>query len=154
MITAIVSGGQTGADQAGWRAAKRLGLKTAGYMPQGYRTEAGAMPHFAQGYHAVACDTPDYKTRTELNVDISTGTVIFGNHSPGSDLTKQCCLDAGKPWLWLKEYQSANAHACFRLWAERNHITILNVAGNRESKARGIGLAVERFLVEVIPTCR
>ena len=40
----IVSGGQTGADQAAWRAARTAGIATAGFMPLGYLTEDGPRP--------------------------------------------------------------------------------------------------------------
>jgi Circularly permutated YpsA SLOG family len=38
LLKKIISGGQTGADQAGLRTAKRLGIETGGWMPQGWRT--------------------------------------------------------------------------------------------------------------------
>ena len=34
MIELVISGGQTGADQAGWRSAKKAGIATGGYMPK------------------------------------------------------------------------------------------------------------------------
>jgi len=34
----IISGGQTGADQAAWRAARSAGLPTGGVMPLGFLT--------------------------------------------------------------------------------------------------------------------
>ena len=37
MLEKIVSGGQTGADQGGWRAAVACGLATGGWMPEGFR---------------------------------------------------------------------------------------------------------------------
>lgn len=41
MSLLIISGGQTGADQAGWRAARRCGLATGGRMPREFETEDG-----------------------------------------------------------------------------------------------------------------
>jgi hypothetical protein len=35
MLERVISGGQTGADQAGLAAAKRLGVPTGGFMPKG-----------------------------------------------------------------------------------------------------------------------
>jgi Circularly permutated YpsA SLOG family len=40
VLDRVVSGGQTGADQAGWRAARAVGLATGGWMPYGFLTEA------------------------------------------------------------------------------------------------------------------
>lgn len=150
MILAIVSGAQTGADQAGLRAARKLGLKTGGFAPLGFKTEVGPQGWLGPTYKLVETASEDYSDRTEMNITISDGTVIFGKPSPGSNLTEKLCKELGKPCLWLKEYQQVSAPAHFRLWAERNNVKTLNVAGNRESKAPGIGIAVERFLVEAI----
>ncbi len=49
-VTRIVSGGQTGADQGALMAAKRLGLSTGGWMPQGFTTEAGTRPDYGPLY--------------------------------------------------------------------------------------------------------
>jgi Circularly permutated YpsA SLOG family len=35
MLEKIISGGQTGADQAAWRVAKAYGVTTGGWMPNG-----------------------------------------------------------------------------------------------------------------------
>lgn len=42
MISKIISGGQTGADQGGLSAAIILNIKTGGTAPKGYRTQAGS----------------------------------------------------------------------------------------------------------------
>lgn len=152
-VLCIVSGGNTGTEQAGLRAAKGLGLKTGGFAAQGWITEKGAAPWLGTMFGLTECEG-DYAERTELNVTIADGTVIFGVPSPGSDLTHACCLEQVKPHIWLREYQQVNAQPRFRMWLERNHITRLNVAGNRESKSPGIGYAVERFLMEVLPLCK
>jgi Circularly permutated YpsA SLOG family len=52
IIMIIISGGQTRADQAGWRAAKVCGLPTRGWMPKGFVTEDGPRPEFADQYVA------------------------------------------------------------------------------------------------------
>jgi len=48
MLERVISGGQTGADQAGWRAARASGIPTGGAMPGGFLTEDGARPDFAE----------------------------------------------------------------------------------------------------------
>ena len=47
MLERVISGGQTGADQAGWRAARAFGIPTGGAMPKGFLTEDGPCPEFA-----------------------------------------------------------------------------------------------------------
>jgi hypothetical protein len=41
MLVKIVSGGQTCADKAGWRAARAFGIPTGGWMSLGFLTEDG-----------------------------------------------------------------------------------------------------------------
>ena len=41
MIKLVISGGQSGADQAGWRAAQACDIPTGGWMPFGFLTEEG-----------------------------------------------------------------------------------------------------------------
>jgi hypothetical protein len=40
MLERIITGGQTGADQAGWRAARAAGIPTGEWMTRGFFTEA------------------------------------------------------------------------------------------------------------------
>ena len=74
MIKKIVSGGQTGADQAALDAAIEYGIPHGGWVPKGRRTEKGRLPH---RYHLKEATTIDYEQRTELNVIDSDSTVIF-----------------------------------------------------------------------------
>jgi hypothetical protein len=153
-LTLVISGGQTGADQAGLRAAKALGFKTGGYAPKEFMTEEGPAPWLAD-YGLVEHSDLDYHARTELNVLVSDGTVVFGYRSQGSNLTERICQENGKPCLWLKDYaKDKNVIMKFRLWVARNDIKTINIAGNRESRTRGIGKSVERFLLEALPLCR
>jgi hypothetical protein len=144
----IISGGQTGADQAALLAAKSLGIPTTGYAPHGWRTEKGPAPWLETLYGLMEHPDGDYLSRTEENVRMSDGTVIFGNRSRGSNRTEEFCRVIGKPCLWLKEYQNGTSHTQFRIWMNNHRIKVLNVAGNRESRSPGIGAAVERFLME------
>lgn len=154
MITRIISGGQTGADIAGLRAARRLHVPTGGYAPKGWRTEKGPNIQLGVVYGLIEASSPDYTERTELNVLTSDGTVIFGINSSGSKQTEEFCNDYRKPCLWIpwpKPGFMGNQEFKFRMWVERNGIHVLNVAGNRESRNPGIGDAVEGFLRDIIP---
>ena len=44
MIKKIISGGQTGADQAGLDVAIELGIPHGGWIPKGRKTENGTLP--------------------------------------------------------------------------------------------------------------
>jgi len=43
-LACVVSGGQTGVDQAALRAARASGIATGGWAPKGWATEAGPAP--------------------------------------------------------------------------------------------------------------
>jgi hypothetical protein len=50
ILTRIISGGQTGADIAGIRAAKRVGLETGGCLPRGCGTLDGPRREYIREY--------------------------------------------------------------------------------------------------------
>lgn len=160
-LTKIISGGQTGADQAGLSAARELRLDTGGMMPKGFLTEDGNRPRFASLYGMTEHPTSDkYPPRTEWNVRNSDGTLIFGqSEEPGSKLTGNICFRFGKPLLVVAwNYRAAEVFLQtrsikvknFRLWLGDNHIVVLNVAGNRESTQPGIYRACYDFLLEAL----
>lgn len=151
MLETIVSGGQTGVDQAAWRAARTVGLATAGLMPKGFKTEQGPRPDFAHHYNATEHPSPDYPPRTRANVQTSHATLIVvpsgGQKSPGTQLTIRTCEEQLAKYrvvhLWLSEVEPTVA------WIIENDIRILNVAGPRSSSCPGIGKAAEGWLEEV-----
>jgi hypothetical protein len=79
VLTKVVSGGQTGADQAGWRAARAFGIPTEGSMPLGFLTEEGPRLEFAELYGAVEIPTADYPAQTRRNATLADATVWFGS---------------------------------------------------------------------------
>ena len=68
MVEKIISGGQSGADRAGRRAAKAYGITTGGAMPKGFLTEDGPRPDYAELYGAVELPPASYPERTRRNV--------------------------------------------------------------------------------------
>lgn len=75
-LTRVISGGQTGVDQAGISAAKFTNYLTGGMAPKGWLTEDGPAPwleEFGLSQSAVI----SYKSRTHANVVNSDATVIF-----------------------------------------------------------------------------
>lgn len=145
----VISGGQTGADQGGLIAAAKAGVETGGTAPLHYKTQDGLNPLLSL---LGLTNAGDYTSRTIQNVQDSDGTVIIGANttSPGSALTKQASLNAGKPYLVLNIreiveplIQGAGSEKAItelllqhgqRLkdFIEHHQIKILNVAGNRE----------------------
>jgi Circularly permutated YpsA SLOG family len=55
VIARIITGGQTGADQGGLRAARAAGIATGGFAPKGWATETGAAPWLAE-FGLVECE--------------------------------------------------------------------------------------------------
>ena len=149
MLKQIVSGGQTGADQAGWRAAAAFGISTGGWMPKGFLTEGGPRPEFARQYGAVEMPTESCTARTEQNVRDSDATIWFGETTTsGAQATVEACHRHCKPIMLV--YPAASfepAHVV--AWIVANRIRVLNVAGNRERDEPGIGRRVECFVGQV-----
>ena len=122
----VISGGQTGADQAGIIEAYRLGLETGGTMPRGWKTENGPNPAFGKAYGLVESASDDYKTRTRMNVANADVTLWFGNvGSPGFKCTARASKDYNKPFVI-----NPTPGAVLDLAGEYE---VFNIAGNRES---------------------
>ena len=156
MIDTIISGGQTGADQAFLRFAARTGLKTGGWAPKHYRTEAGQARWLGTEYGLKEHPEKRYSGRTLANVREGDLTLIVGMPSSGCNLTQQFCGAQweGKPWLWIKwpDYpadQQDDARLVREWLACYPAATILNGAGNREEKNPGIGAYTEDLLTRV-----
>jgi hypothetical protein len=140
----IISGGQTGADIAGLKFAKQIGIPTGGNAPRDFFTELGKMPELKTLYGLIALQG-NYDDRTIQNVKDADGTVIFAEKmSDGSVLTIQICINENKPFLVNPEPDF------FIQWLEENNIQTLNIAGNRESVSPGIEHRVIDFLISTI----
>ena len=157
----IISGGQTGADQGGLFAGKYLKLYTGGVAPKNYMTETGMCMHLKHTFGLVENDNCNYNDRTTINIKESDGTIIFGNlkKSSGSKFTYSECIQNNKPifLLGIRElnllYSKESIDKIkikYIKWIVENNIRILNVAGNRESKNKGMTEKVFKFLVTII----
>ena len=143
----VISGGQTGADQAGLMAAFRKGVETGGTAPSNFYTDAGPNPLLSLlGLKAEG----DYRGRTIKNIRDSDGTLLLSVtlNSPGSQLTRNEAARQKKPYLefdltsFMAEQDAdarmAHGDTLFELssaihkWIVDNRLATLNVAGNRE----------------------
>lgn len=146
MIELVISGGQSGADQAGWNAAQKAGIPTAGWMPLGFRTEYGVRPEFAVKYGAKQHPVSGYPARTEANVRDAEVTLWFGRgDSSGFYCTRNAANKHHMPF-WEIGSDPAELTGKRLLLLE---YTVINVAGNRESSSPGIRARVESYLAEV-----
>lgn len=166
----VYSGGNTGADVSGLRAARRLNIPTGGWAAWNWMTERGPAPGLA-GYglriHPNATERDPYSARTDANVHSADLTVLF--HRPpldgGSWRTFRTAGRADRPChvltradLWLngrdghgdpiREPHPETIYR-FRCILDELRPEVLNVAGNRESKSPGIQGDVYWFLLAV-----
>lgn len=144
-IVKIVSGGQTGADMGGLLAAKFLKIPTGGWAPRGFRTERGSHVALGTAYGLIEHPSSYYAPRTEANIHLADGTVLFGDmSSAGSHLTISLCQKLGSPYLTNPD------EAALKAFIITHHAITLNIAGNRESVSPGIQERVRKFLIQAL----
>jgi hypothetical protein len=150
-IEKIVSGGQTGADQAALDTAIKLDIPHGGWIPRGRMTESGPLP---EKYRLREMPTDSYALRTEQNVIDSDGTLIVsrGRLTGGSEYTREMALKHRRPHLHVNLEETNRFQAVLNIvrWLQENRIRTLNVAGPRASKDPGIQAAVGGLLEAVI----
>ena len=100
MVKKIISGGQTGADQAALDVAIKLGISHGGWVPKRRITENGVLD---DKYQVKEMQTANYNKRTEQNVIDSDGTLIIshGKLTGGSEYTREIALHYNRPWLHI-----------------------------------------------------
>ena len=151
MLTKIISGGQTGADQAALDVAIKLNIPHGDWIPKGRKTEDGILP---DKYKLDEMPTASYPKRTEKNILDSDGTVIFsrGKLSGGSALTRKLAKQHQKTWVHidLDKVQKTEAAEIIAGWIDNHNIQVLNVAGQRASKDPDIHDLVSRILEGIV----
>ncbi len=156
MLELVMSGGQTGADQAGLRIAKQFGIPTGGWMPSDWQTEDGSRPEFQQLYGMKCLHHGGYKERTEANVRLSNGTIRFAAdfNSMGEKCTLNAILDNNKPYMDIDINNSLSTPIVVATWIREKNVKKLNIAGNKQpakpnAKAFKITEFTEQFLTEL-----
>ena len=147
MVNKIISGGQTGVDQAALDVAMKLGIPHGGWIPKGRLTENGPLE---DKYQLQEMDSTNYNKRTEQTVIDSDGTLIisYGTLTGGSEFTREMAIQHNRPWLNVDLNKSIAFHAAqeIRSWIKEHKIGVLNVAGPRASKNKKIYKAVVDIL--------
>ena len=149
MIRMIISGGQTGADQAALDVAIKFGIPHGGWIAKGRKNENGRLP---DKYQLKEMPAGSRASHAEQNLLDSDGTLIVshGNLTGGSELVRKLGMHHQRPWLHidLSRMIAFKAARKLRLWIRSHEIEVLNVAGPRASKDPGI----YRDTVEILET--
>lgn len=164
----VISGGQTGADQAGLRAARDLGICTGGTAPADFYTDKG--PNYTlMMYGLTAYGT--YNERTKQNIVDSDATLVIveNKNSPGSKLTVNLLKELQKPF-YVANVAEFVRDACLGytrcgpvpsfvrlcedicLWLDGCPGAVLNVAGNRERYQNGLFGSIAEELCRTVFT--
>ena len=151
-IFKIISGGQTGADKGGLIAAKKANIKTGGIAPKGFMTEAGKDPSLKSEYGLRENFSDDLKERTLSNLRGAHCTIVFAT-KPGSRGTKFTIdsLNSEKRMHIVLSPFEADAAEKVRefldlVYERYKNPLIVNIAGNRESRSKGIEDKVKEIM--------
>lgn len=153
MITKIISGGQIGADQAGLRVGRALGIPTGGWAPKDFMTLGGPDPDLKIAYGLIELSEPGYKPRTFANVYNADATVrfAFNFNSPGECCTLSALNKYGRPYFDVnitlhEEYAQLLPNPVqFAYWLNELEVETLNVAGNASRD-------IEEFVCQYLAT--
>lgn len=158
LLERVISGGQTGADQAGLYSAEVCHFKTGGHAPKGYRTLSGNNPTMLRDHFGLEETVQEnYQYRTALNVQNSDATIRLASNfeSPGELCTLRAITKFKKPYFdvdlrplmrtkmqYLSGKADRNAYiqqttdALLTFLIEYQVVT-LNIAGNADRNSTG-----------------
>lgn len=142
----IISGGQSGVDRAALDFALKNGIRCGGWCPLGRLAEDGIIP---DTYPLKETITADYEERTKLNVRDSDGTIIIYKSvmDKGTALTIDLASLMKKPIIIFRISDDLiNVKNSLKNWITKNNISVINIAGLRESSSPGIYNETLNFL--------
>jgi hypothetical protein len=158
MLKKIISGGQTGVDQAALRVARELGFEIGGWCPPNRACENGTIPDDFPLIPTPYEHSPDAphiprSLRTEWNVRDSDATLVLLphhlQHDMGTAWTITCAEKLSKPLLVINPFSENSATKIYE-WLSSTDITTLNIAGPSEQTCPGISRGAEDVLRQVL----
>ena len=135
-INKIISGGQTGVDRAALDFSLENNIVCGGFCPKERKAEDGTI---SDKYPLVETSSHNYSFRTEKNVQVCDGTLLFYNKSfdKGTSLTLKLLKKHHKPFFEIDLSCEIDKKLVVE-WMINHQIKILNIAGPRESYSPGI----------------
>ena len=136
LLAKLIAGGQTGVDRAALDVALACGLPIGGWCPKGRLAEDGKIPMI---YPLQETPSQHYAQRTLWNVRDTDGTLILTCNEPtgGTTLTIHTVQRLHKPFRVIDLMTPVDPRDVAS-WISHMDITILNVAGPRESVCPGV----------------
>ena len=133
VLKKVISGGQSGADQAGLYAAKSFGFETGGWAPKGWKTSEGKKQGLLQTVYGLKEHKSGYVKRTWSNVEDSNATIrlAYNFNSPGEKCTLNAIKRYKKPFIDVDLNNPQPAEVISK-WIKDNDIEVLNIAGNTQ----------------------
>jgi hypothetical protein len=152
LVKCIISGGQTGADTAGLKAGRELGLKTGGWVPNGCWTDNGPNQNLVNLYGCKEHLAATYPPRTFANVQDSEATLRFAYNfnSRGEMCTLKAIKKFGKPYLDFDLTQPLPSVVGVRKWLKAHKVQTLNITGNSSKTNPAIEGVVFKFLLKLL----
>lgn len=147
MIRVIISGGQTGVDRAAHDFAMKKGILCTGWCPKGRSAEDGVIP---PKYPLIETEDEAHETRTEANVRDSDGTLILVNASPdeGTMYSMEMAYKHEKPF-YMHDISKDIMPDIIAHWLRKFNVTLLHIAGPKESHSPGIHDAAMSILEQL-----
>ena len=136
-VERLISGGQTGVDEAALTAALQLGIPTGGWCPAGRQNEQGSI---AEEFCLRETPLEDSSQRTEWNVRDSDSTLILCREvdlQGGTELTRKFADAWNRPCFMVSQGGENPVQKIREILSNCPH-RILNLAGPRESEEPGI----------------
>jgi len=131
----VISGGQSGADQAGLCIAKEFGFETGGWAPKNWITSEGKKQGLLQTVYCLKEHKGGYAKRTWANVKDSDATIrlAYNFDSPGERCTLNAIKQYKKPYIDIY-LNNPLPPSNVVTWIAVQNIKVLNIAGNTQPK--------------------
>jgi len=157
-VARIVSGGQSGVDRAALDVARAARIPYGGWCPKGGWAEDYPSPPGMLADYPGLVETPlaQVEQRTLWNARDSDATLIITRaatarrQSPGTSLASVAAYEFNRPCLVVATDEVDAISRAHAFLASLPRGAVLNIAGPRESEARGIYAEARRLLTAIL----